>query len=138
MGERIGHPSTKSGPMEMRKVCLDDVKGQVYTTQKATIPPFSTVNVQANLSFKGHCIWVHVLTELVPGPQLPAAVVPTVTCGELPGFSRVPICLCKLNAHAIEIPARALVGQIAPANQVPPVVHPTRTSQESNPKPQKG
>ena len=38
----------------------------------------------------------------------------------------------------MEIPTKAAVGQVAPANQVPLVVHPTRTSEESNPKPQKG
>ena len=31
-----------------------------------------------------------------------------------------------------------MVGHIAPTNQVPLVVHPTRTSEEYNPKPQKG
>ena len=31
-----------------------------------------------------------------------------------------------------------MVGQVAPANQVPPVVLPMRTSEESNSKPQKG
>ena len=84
-------------------------------------------------------MWVHVLTELIPGPQLPAAVVLTVTSGELhPGSSRVPICLHNLNIHTVEIPAKTVVGQVAPANHVPLVVHPTRTSKESNPEPQKG
>ena len=69
--------------MEVRKFCLDDIKGPVHTIQKVTIPPFSTVNVQANSSVKGHCMWVHVLTELVTGPQLPAAVVTTATYREL-------------------------------------------------------
>ena len=139
LGERIGHPSTKSDPMEVRKFCLDDVKGPVHTTQKITISPFSTVNIQANSIVKGHCMQVHVLMELVAGPQLPAAVVPTATYGELhPGSSRVPICLYNLNAQAMEIPTTAVVGQVAAANQVPLVVHPTRTSKESNPKSQKG
>ena len=82
---------------------------------------------------------VHVLTELVPGPQLPAAVVPMVTYRELHlRSSRVPICLHNLSAHTMEIPTRAVVGQVVPANQVPPGVHPTRTSKESNHKAQKG
>ena len=38
----------------------------------------------------------------------------------------------------MEIPAKAVVGQVAPANQVPPVVLPASTSKESNHKPQKG
>ena len=53
----------------------------------------------------------HVLMEQTPGPQLPAAVVLMVTCGELhPGSSMVPICLCSLSACAVEIPAEAVVG----------------------------
>ena len=71
--------------------------------------------------------------ELALGPQLPAAVVPTATCGELhPGSSRVPVCLHNLSTRAIEIPTKAMVGQVVPANQVPPVVHLTRTAKETN------
>ena len=81
---------------------------------------------------------VHMLMELIPGPQLPTVVVPMVTHGELHlGSSRVPICH-NLGTHSIEIPTKTVVGQVAPANQVPPVVFLTRTSVESNSKPQKG
>ena len=77
--------------------------------------------------------------ELALHPQLPAAVVPTATYGELhPGSSRVPVCLCNLSTHAIDVPVKMLVGQIVPANQVPPVVHPTRTAAEANYPAQKG
>ena len=38
----------------------------------------------------------------------------------------------------MKIPTKAVVGQVAPANQVPLVVHPNRTSEKSNHKPQKG
>ena len=100
MGEGIGHPSTKSDPMEVRKFCLNDIKGPVHTIWKVTIPPFSKVNVKANSSVKGHCMRVDLLMQLMPGPQLPAAVVPTATYGKLhPGFSRVPICLHNLSDH---------------------------------------
>ena len=76
---------------------------------------------------------VHVLTELALGPQLPAVVVPTATYGELcPGSSRVPVCLCNLSSHAVEIPAKTVVGQVASANQILPVVHPARTAKETN------
>ena len=68
--------------MEVQKFCLNDIKGPVCTTWKATIPQFSTVSVHANSSVKGYCMWVHVLMELMPGPQLSAAVVLTVTYGE--------------------------------------------------------
>ena len=117
--------------MEVQKFSLNDVKGPVHTAQKITIPPFGTVNVQASTSVKGHSMWVHVLTEPMQGAQLPATVVPTATCGELhPGSSRVPVCLCNLSAHVVEIPTKAMVGQVIPANQVPLVVHPIRTTNE--------
>ena len=76
---------------------------------------------------------VHVLTEPALGPQLLAAVVPIATYGELhPGSSRVPICLCNMSLHAMELPAKTVVGQVIHANQVPPMVHPTRTTAETN------
>ena len=119
--------------MEVWKFQLDDVKGLVHTTQKVTILPFGTINVWANTSIRGHCMWVHALMELALGPQLPAAVIPTATYGELhPGSSRVPVCLHNLSACAVEIPAKAMVGQVVPANQVPLMVHLTRTAKETN------
>ena len=82
---------------------------------------------------------VHVLMEPVLGPQLPAAVVPIATYGELhPGSLRVPVCLCNMSACAMEIPAKTVVGQVIPVNQVPPVVHPTRTAKETTTKTPKG
>ena len=72
-------------------------------------------------------------------PQLLAAVVPIAMYGELhPGSSRVPICLCSMSSRAVEIPAKTVVGQVAPANQVPPVVHPTKTATETGTKSHKG
>ena len=107
MGEGAKHSSQKANPVEVWKFSLDDIKGLVHTTQKVTILPFSTVNVHASTSVKGHCMWVHVLMELMPGPQLPAAVVPMVTYGELhPGSSRVPIYLCHLSTPAVKIPKK--------------------------------
>ena len=139
MEEEVGHSSQSGDPVEVRKFCLSDVRGPVCTTQKVTIPPFSTVSVHANSSVKGHCMQVHVLVELMPGPQMPAAVVLTATYRELhPGSSRVPICLHNLSTHAMELHAKAVVGQVAPSKQVPQVVQPTRTSKESNHKPQNG
>ena len=139
MEEDVGHSSPKGEPVEVRKFCFNDIRGPVCTTWKVTIPLLSTVSVHANSSVKRHCIWVHVLTELMPGPQLPAMVVPMATYRELHlGSSMVPICLCNLSAHTIEIPTKTVVGQVAPANQVPPVVHPTKTSKESSYKIQKG
>ena len=76
---------------------------------------------------------VHILTELALGPQLPAAVVPTATYTELhPGSSRVPVCLCNLSACVVEIPIKAMVGHVVPANQIPLVVYPTKPAKETN------
>ena len=59
---------------------------------------------------------VNVLTELMLGPPLPAAVVLTMTYGELhPESSRIPICLHNLSAHTVEIPTKAMAGQVVPA-----------------------
>ena len=124
--------------MEVREFCLNNVRGPVHTTWNVTIPPFITRGVHANSCVKGHCMWVHVLTELMPGPQLPTAVVPMMTYGALhPGSLRVPIYLCNLSAHSMEIPAKTVIGQIAPANQVPLVVLLMRTFEEFHGKPPK-
>ena len=48
--------SQEGDPMEVQRFCLDDVRGLVCTTQKATIPPFSMVSMHANSSVKGHCM----------------------------------------------------------------------------------
>ena len=84
-------------------------------------------------------MWVHVLMELITGPQLPTAVVLMVTYGELHlESSMVPICQHNLSTQTLEIPTKAVVRQVAPANQVPLLILSTRTSGEPNPKPQKG
>ena len=129
----------QGGTVEVQKFQLNDIKGSVCTTQKVTIPPFSTINIWANTSVKRHYMQVHILTELVLGPQLPAVVVPTATYGELhPGSSRVPACLHNLSTHAMEVPAKTVIGQIVPASQVPPVVHLTRTATETKHSGRKG
>ena len=116
-GKEVSHSSPRGDPMEVRKFCLNNVRGPVHTIQKVTIPPFSTVSVHTNSSAKGHCMLVHVLTEPMPGTQLPTAVVPMTTYRELHlGSSRVPIHLCNLSAHTMEIPTKAVVEQIATAN----------------------
>ena len=118
---------------------MDGVKGAVYTTQKVMIPPFQTVNRNTNAGVKGHYMKVHVLTKPALGPQLPAAVVPIATYGELlPGSSRVPVCLCNMSTYAMEIPAKTVLGQVIPVNKIPPVVHLTRTAKETVAKVTKG
>ena len=110
----VSHSSPESDPMKVWKFCLDDLKGPVHTTQKVTIPLFSTVSVHANTSIKGHCMQVHVLTELMPGPQLPAAVGPTMTYAELhPESSRVPICLHNLSTILWKFPQRSWLDRLS-------------------------
>ena len=139
MKEEANCSPWKSDSVEVQKFQLDDVKGSVHTTQKVMIPPFSTINVQANTSVGEHWMWVHVLTELALSPQLPPAVVTTATYKELcPGSSRVPVCLHNLIASSVEIPTKTVVGQIAPTNQILLVVHPTRSAKETNTKASKG
>ena len=118
---KLENSSRECDPVEVQKFQLDGVKGSVCTTQKVTIQPFQTLNIKANASVKGHCVKVHALMEPVLSPQLPAAVVPIATYGELhPGSLRVPVCLHNMSAKTV-------VGQVIPANQVPPVVHLTRS-----------
>ena len=71
--------SGECDPVEVWKYQLDGVKGAVCTTQRVTIPLFQTITVKGNAGVKGHCMKVHVLTEPVLSPQLPAAVVPIAT-----------------------------------------------------------
>ena len=93
--------------LEVKEFCLDDVWDPVHTTWRVTIPPFSTISVHSHTSVKGHCMLVHVLTEPMPGPQLPTAVVLTVTYGELhPGSSEVPISVHNMSTHSIKIPQK--------------------------------
>ena len=139
IGEGAKCSPKRSDPVEVWKFHLDDVKGVVCTTQEVTILPFGTINVWANTGVRGHCMQVHVLMEPVLGPQLPVAVVPTATYGELhPGSSIVPVCLHNLSTCAMEVPMKAMVGQVVPANQVPLVIHPTRTAKETNNQASKG
>ena len=74
------------------------------------------------------------------GPQLPAAVVPIAMCRELhPGLSSGTNLPTQHElACAMEIPAKTVVGQVTPANQVPLVVHLTRTTVNTTTKSQKG
>ena len=60
----------QGGTVEVQTFWLNDIKGLVHTTLKVTIPPFSTINIWTNTSVKGHCMQVHVLTELVLGPPV--------------------------------------------------------------------
>ena len=53
-------------------------------------------------------------------------------------WGRVPVCLCNLSACAIDVPAKTVIGQIVPANQVPLLVHLTRSATETKYPVQKG
>ena len=107
-------PSPSTDPAASRRFHLDDVQGPV---------PLGTVSIHSHTGVWGHCMQVHVLAKPSWGPQLPASVFPTATYGELhTGFSRVPISLKNLSACPIEIPAKAIFGQVTSVNWVPQVV----------------
>ena len=46
--KEVNHYSPRDDPKEVRKFCLNDVRGPVCTTQKVTIPPFSIITVHTN------------------------------------------------------------------------------------------
>ena len=122
------HSSPGVGTMEVKEFCLDNVWGPVHNTQRVTVPLFGTVSIHGNTSVRGHCMQVHMLAEPTPGSHMPTSVVPTATYRELHrGSSQVPICLQNLSTHSVEISTKAVVGQVMPANQVPPVVLPEET-----------
>ena len=77
------HSSPGIDTVDVKEFCLDDVWSPVHTTWRVTIPPFGTVSIHGNTGVRGHCMWVHILVEPTPGPQLPTSVVPTVTYREL-------------------------------------------------------
>ena len=43
-----------------------------------------------------------------------------------------------MSTHAVEIPAKTVIGQVAPAHQILSVVHLTRTAKETNTQESKG
>ena len=141
-GEGVGKEVTLSpstGLTGSRGFCLDEVWGPIHTIQKVTIPPFGTVSIHGNVGVWGHCMWVHMFAEPAQGPQLPSSMVPTAMYEELhPESSCRPICLRNLCAHPIEVPAKAIVGKVTPANQVPLVVLLKEASRGPNHGPQKG
>ena len=96
----VAPSSPRTDTTEVKEFCLDDVQGSVCMSWRVTIPPFSTISLHGNTSVRGHCMQVHVLTEPMPGPQLPTVVVLTVTYRELHLVSSwVPICLCPFHQN---------------------------------------
>ena len=66
------------------------------------------------------------------GPQLPTSIILTITYAEVhPGSSQMPICLRNLSAYSTVVPAKVVIRKVGPANQVPPIILLTRTSEES-------
>ena len=116
-------------PTVPKKFCLDDVQWYVHTTWRVTIPLFGIVNIHSNT--KGiACGSTCLLSQ--HGPPAAHLCGPNTTYGESHlGLSWVPICLRNMNAHPMAIPAKVVIGQVALANQVPPVVLPVETSGES-------
>ena len=59
-------------------------------------------------------------------------IVPTATYRELhPVSSEVPIYLWNMSGHPIEVPTKAIIGKVTPANQALLVVLPMETLGES-------
>ena len=132
-------PSPHPDPTACREFCLDDIQGHVYTTWRVTNPPFGTISIHGSTAIWGHCMWIHVLAEPAQVPQLPTAMVLTATDGKLdPGSSQVPLFLRDLSAHPIKVHTKVIVDKVALAIQVPLVVLPMETSEESAHCPQKG
>ena len=125
-------PSPSSDPAASNRFCLHDIPRFVRPRQ-VTIALFGTVSIHGHTDVQGTLsCGLHVLAKPAWGPQLPASVVPTATYGKLhPGSSRVLICLRNFSALPIEVLAKAIVGQVAPANQVPLVVLLMEASGES-------
>ena len=119
--------------VEVQKFQLKDVEGSV---PHSPFPHFSTINVWANTSAKGHSMWVQSWC-LVPScqqqwyPQQPMGNYTLVPQGCQSACATWVPMLWKY-------PLKTLIGQIVPANQVPPVVHPTRTATETKYPEQKG
>ena len=74
------------------------IRSFAWTMSRATSTPLRrswslhlrTVNVHSKTDVSGHCMWVHMLAELVESPQLPTSVVPTAMCAKLyPGSSPI-------------------------------------------------
>ena len=82
---------------------------------------------------------LHILAEATPGPQLPTSVVHWLRPMEnyIQGSSWVPTCLQNLSTCSIEIPTKAVVGQVVPANLVPLVVLLVQKPQGGQPAPPK-
>ena len=126
-GEGAKSSSQKVDPVEVWKLSLDDVKGAVCTTQKVTIPLFGTINVCTSTSVKGHCMGVHVLKELLPGsPGASSSGVHSNLWGVASWVLEGTHLLAQLEHLYHGNTTKAVVGQVAPAIQVPPEVHPTR------------
>ena len=111
------HSSLRDDTMEVKEFCLDDVRGPVHTTQKVTIP-----SIQHN---KCECQYQCQKT-LYAGPHAhrtnatsPVAYSSGADCDlwrTTFGSLSVPICLCNLGTHSIEIPTKIVVGQVVAVN----------------------
>ena len=137
-GDKRGYKLLSTGVMPWRcGFWLNDIKGSVHTTQKVTIPHLApSMYRQTPVSRT-----LHVSTcphRASAWSQLPAVVVPTAYLWELhPGSSRYS--LSAQSEHPChEVPTKTIIGQIVPANQVPLVVCPTRTTTETKYLAQKG
>ena len=113
-------PSPSSNPAASRRFSLDDIWGLVHTTQT---PPFGTVSIHSHTGVQDTACGSMCLPNLHKAPNclhlwfqlLPMG---SYTWGPLEYQSVSE----TLSAHSIEVPAKAIFGQVAPTNQVPSVV----------------
>ena len=127
-----GYPQPPLIPL-CQRVFLDQIKGHIWTTWRITISPSLAVSVHSQTVVQRHCIWVHMLAELVWDSQWPASSVSITLYRQLhPGSSQVLIYLRNLSTHSSMIPIKVITGRVVPAYQVP-LLTPCWKLQESQP-----
>ena len=120
----------------MWKFQLDDVIGPVHTIQKVTILPFGTINcrpipVLGNTACRFMSSWNQYMVPSGSGTYIYL----WGTTSWLLKSTSLPV---QLECPCCGSTQKAVVGQVVPANQVPLVVHPTRTAEETNNQASKG
>ena len=58
---------------------------------------------------------VHVLTEPALAPVAGSSGTYSYVWRATSWLIKVPICLCNMSLHAVEVPAKTVVGQVTPA-----------------------
>ena len=137
--EEVSHSSPRSDPVEVQKFSLDDVKGPVHTTQKVIYYHHSAQSVCMPISVSKDtvCGFMYSRTDT----RSPVANSSGINCDlwritswVLKG-TYLPVQLECLH-HGNTCKGCGWTG--CPANKVPPIGHPPRTTKESHKKSPKG